>query len=169
MREIDVNEAMKLANENLPHGGIFLSSKADGTRNTMTIGWATSGWCWKYPVFVSLVREQRFTYHLIEKSGVFTVSVPTKNELKKELAFAGTQSGRDVDKFSGHGITAVPAIAVDAPIIKECGLHFECRVRLTQPMTADKMDDSIIKYTYQAGDFHIMFWGEIVKCYTTDE
>ena len=81
---------------------------------------------------------------------------------------AGTASGRDVDKFSGHGLTAIPALKVDAPIVAECGLHFECQVRLTQEMTADRMDPSVLRTAYPQGDLHTMFFGEILACYETD-
>lgn len=169
MKELNYLDAMAIATDKLTHGGIFLTSKNGETQNTMTIGWAAIGYCWKYPVFIALVRPQRFSYGLIRDSLEFTVSVPTKNPLKAELAMAGTKSGRDIDKFSGRGLTAAPAIAVGAPIIAECGIHFECRVRLTQNMTGERMDSSVIDYAYEAGDFHTMFYGEILKCYTTDD
>jgi flavin reductase (DIM6/NTAB) family NADH-FMN oxidoreductase RutF len=135
----------------------------------MTIGWASIGYMWRKPVFTALVRPQRHTFEMIKKAGCFTVSVPTKNELKKELLFAGTKSGRDYDKFDCHGLTAVPAQEVDAPIVKECGLHFECRTLLTQDMTPDRMDPELVNGIYAPGDFHTMFFGEIVRCYSTDE
>ena len=58
---------------------------------------------------------------------------------------------------------------MSAPIIGECGLHFECRTLLRQDMTPDRMDPSLAKGVYGAGDFHTMFFGEILRCYTTDE
>ena len=54
----------------------------------MTIGWASVGYLWKKPVFIALVRKQRHSYDLLERAGEFTVSVPTKNPLRKELLFA---------------------------------------------------------------------------------
>ncbi|MBQ8508232.1 MAG: flavin reductase family protein [Clostridia bacterium] len=168
MKEISYLDAIQATTDHLQHGGVFLTAGGD-TPNTMTIGWGSVGCIWSRPVFTVLVRPQRHTYEMLKNAGEFTVSVPTKNALKKELAFAGTQSGRDVNKFEGHGITAVPAQEVNAPIVKECGIHFECRTRLVQDMTADQMDPSIIDFTYKAGDFHTMFFGEILRCYTTDE
>ena len=38
-----------------------------------------------------------------------------------------------------------------------------------QDMTPDRMDPSLAKGVYGAGDFHTMFFGEILRCYTTDE
>ena len=168
MKEISYLEAIQATTDHLQHGGVFLTIGGE-TPNTMTIGWGSVGCVWSRPVFMVLVRPQRHSYEMLKTAGEFTVSVPTKNSLKDALIFAGTKSGRDFNKFDGHGITAAPAQAVSAPIVKECGIHFECRTLLTQDMTADQMDPSIIDYTYKAGDFHTMFFGEIIRCYTTDE
>jgi len=168
MKEIGYEQALQITAEHLSDGGVFLNVGGEAP-NTMTIGWATIGYIWKKPVFMALVRKQRHSHALIDAAGEFTVSVPTRNPLRSELIFAGTKSGRDYDKFSGHGITAVPAQKVGAPIIGECGLHFECRTLLTQDMDPAHMDPAIANGIYAANDFHTMFFGEILACYTTDE
>lgn len=56
--------------------GAFLTVKADGIINTMTIGWATIGYLWQRPVFMVAVRDSRYTFKLIEKTGNFTVTIP---------------------------------------------------------------------------------------------
>lgn len=168
MKELNYLDAMRITTEKLSGNGVFLTVGGEKP-NTMTIGWASIGYMWKRPVFIALVRPQRHTYELIKAAGEFTVSVPTKALLRKELAFAGTKSGRDLDKFNGHGLTAAPAQAVNAPIIDECGLHFECKTLLTQDMTPDRMDPELTNGIYAAGDFHTMFFGEILRCYSTDE
>ena len=152
--------------EHLSRAGAFLSVAGDAP-NTMTIGWAWIGWCWKKPVFAVVVRPQRHTYGLIQRAGEFTVSVPTIHEMNRELAYAGRASGRDENKFAGHGITAAPARHVGAPIIAECGLHYEMRTLLTQDMTGDRMDAAVIARCYPARDFHTIFFGEILDCYRT--
>ena len=118
MKEINYLDALATTTAHLADGGVFLNVGGEAP-NTMTIGWASVGYLWKKPVFIALVRKQRHTYGLLERAGEFTVSVPTKNPLRKELLFAGTKSGREVNKFDGHGITAIPAQAVSAPIIGE--------------------------------------------------
>ena len=147
--------------EKMSKGGVFLTVPGE-TPNTMTIGWGWIGYCWKKPVFVAAVRPQRHTYELIKKAGCFTVSVPTDNELKAELIMAGTKSGRDINKFEGHGITAVQGQQVNAPIVKECTLHFELRTRLVQEMTEDRMDPEMSARVYPMKDFHTIVFGESV-------
>ena len=168
MKELNFSDAMGRIQEKLKNGGVFLTVPGSPP-NTMTIAWATMGFCWNKPVFVCLVRPQRHTYPLLAESGEFTVSVPTREPLKEQLSFAGSRSGQDYNKFSGHGITARPSLAVSAPVIGECGLHLECKVLLAQNMTGERMNPSVAKMAYPAKDFHTMFWGEVVKCYTTDE
>jgi flavin reductase (DIM6/NTAB) family NADH-FMN oxidoreductase RutF len=40
-------------------------------------------------------------------------------------------SGRNIDKWEGAGLTQAPALKVSCPIIQECPIHIECRVRET--------------------------------------
>lgn len=167
MREIDYLDAIRTTTQHLQNGGVFLTVAGERP-NTMTIGWGSVGRIWGKPIFLVMVRPQRHTFELIQRAGEFTVSVPTTDPLREELAFAGTKSGRDVDKFHGHGLSAAPAQLVSAPIVAECGLHFECRTLLTQAMTPERMAPSLVNGIYGAGDFHTLFFGEILKCYTTD-
>lgn len=167
MREVVYTDGMALATQRMSHGGVFLTVGGE-VPNTMTIGWGSIGFFWNRPVFVAVVRPSRHTYGMLMKAAEFTVSVPMARDLKAELAFAGSASGRDVDKFSGHGLTAVPAQKIDAPIVAECGLHYECKVRLVQMMTADRMDPGVLRLAYPNGDLHAMFFGEILTCYETE-
>lgn len=168
MKQIPYLEAMALATERMSNGGVFLTVGGDAP-NTMTIGWGAIGYYWKRPVFNALVRPSRHTYDILNREMCFTVSVPTQDSMKRQLGFAGTTSGRDVNKFEGHGLSAAPAQHVSAPIVKECGLHFECVVRLVQDMTLDRMDPDVQRMGYPNGDLHTMYFGEIVACYRTDE
>ena len=54
--------------------GAFLTVRADGKLNTMTIGWATIGFVWKTEIFMVAVRDSRYTFQLMEKADNFTVN-----------------------------------------------------------------------------------------------
>ncbi len=135
----------------------------------MTIGWATSGVMWGRPVFVIGVRPSRYTYELIDFGTEFTVSVPMNQKLKQQLGFCGTASGRNQDKFEHCDITALEAQAVEVPVIEECGLHFECKVVAKHQLIDEFIDDTIKERYYPEGDFHMIFYGEILKCYKTEQ
>ena len=147
--------------------GAFLSVKAADRANTMTIGWGGIGFIWQRPIILVAVRPSRYTFGLIEEAGQFTVSLPASNELKKELAIAGTKSGRDVDKFAACGLTAQPAKEIESPVIKECSLFFECKVVYKQALDPGNLDESIKAKHYSNDDYHTMYYGEIVACYST--
>lgn len=168
MKDMRFPEIASLAIDCLSHGRALLN--VGGERpNTMTIGWGTIGYIWNKPIFMALVRPQRHTYPIIMEQKQFTVSMAIDDSHKDILAFAGRESGAKVDKFDGHGITAVPARMVNAPIVGECELHFECRTLLEQDMTPDDMNKQIAKSIYPNDDFHRMIFGEIVACYRTDK
>lgn len=168
MKELNYNDVIGIMNDKLANGGIFLNVGGEKP-NTMTIGWAYMGTSWRKNIFIAMVRPQRHTFDILEKTGEFTVSVPTVNPLKEQLAFAGTKSGRDLDKFDGHGLTAVPGQQVAAPIVGECGMHIECKVISKQYLSGDDMLEAVQQRNYPEKDYHMLYFGEVVACYSTDE
>ena len=166
--DITFTEKMKEAVEQLQKGA-FLNVKANDEINTMTIAWGMIGFIWKKPIFQTLVRESRHTFELIENSDSFTVSIPLNKGLKEQLAFCGTKSGRDVDKFKECGLTAVDGKEVDAPIVGECSLHYECKIIAKQRLNPEDIHEEDREVCYSNGDYHTMYYGEIVACYMTEE
>jgi len=145
--------------------GAFLTVKCETEVNTMTIGWGTVGFIWNKPVLMVPVRYSRHTWPMIDHAETFTVSVPVNKELKEELAFCGTRSGRDLNKIEACGLTLQPSQVVDTPIISDCDLHIECKVVYKQAMEPGTLNADIKEKKYPNGDFHVMYYGEIVKAY----
>lgn len=161
---LEYNENAKEMLNQLPKGA-FLSVR-DGDRiNTMTIGWGAVGFMWQRPVMIVAVRYSRYTYGLIEDAQEFSVSVPLDNEMKKSLAIAGTNSGRDMDKFKFLQLTAQDGKSIKSPVIGNCGLVYECRVVYHQPMEPKMLDTNIKEKFYNDDDYHVMYFGEILACY----
>lgn len=73
------------------------------------------------------VRPERYSHGLIEKTGEFTVNLPTR-KLVHAVDFCGVRSGRDMNKFEKCALTPVPASRVGAPILEEAPISLECRV-----------------------------------------
>ncbi|MGI6066563.1 MAG: flavin reductase family protein [Bacillota bacterium] len=157
----------ELAKETLEQikSGAFLVVQDGDKANIMTIGWGSIGFIWKRPVFTVLVRYSRYTYELLEKVNEFTVNFPLQNNMNQELSFCGTKSGRDVDKFMECRLTPVPAKKVAAPVIKECDYFYECRIVCRQAMQPALVDEEIISTSYPNGDFHMLYYGEILASY----
>jgi flavin reductase (DIM6/NTAB) family NADH-FMN oxidoreductase RutF len=57
----------------------------------------------------------------------FTVNIPSE-KFVKEADYIGTVSGRDFDKFSKTGLTAIKSEFVDAPYVEEFSLVLECKI-----------------------------------------
>lgn len=167
MKKINYNELSKEMLKQLEKGA-FLTVKNNDKVNAMTIGWGSIGYIWNRPIFTVLVRYSRFTYELLEKTNEFTVSVPTKSNLSKALGICGTQSGRDLDKIKAADLTLQESLSLETPIIKECDLHFECKIVHKQSMEPGLLDEGIKTDKYSDNDYHVIYYGEIVESYQTE-
>ncbi|MEG0766262.1 MAG: flavin reductase family protein [Clostridia bacterium] len=164
MQQRTFDEVVEQVTRQLPRG-VFLNVGGQ-TPNTMTMGWGGITYFWRKPVFIAPVRPQRFTYACIQAQRAFTVSVPL-HDMQVELAKAGMLSGRDGDKFAAIGLTPLPAQCVDAPIVAQCELHLECRVLAATDFTQEGTEREIVESIYPTHDFHTLFFGEIVACYSS--
>jgi flavin reductase (DIM6/NTAB) family NADH-FMN oxidoreductase RutF len=162
MRDVDFTAAYETVMKKIPEG-VFLTVKAGAALNTMTIGWATFGYAWRKPVMMVMVRDSRHTFGIIEKAADFTVSIPS-GDMKKEIAFCGTKSGRDVDKFKACGLETAPGRQVGSPIIRVPGIHFECRIVYRNPIDPAQLARDYDPI-YPQKDYHTLYFGEIVAGY----
>lgn len=149
-------------------GLLLVSVDRQGKPNAMTIGWGTVGWVWRGPVFLVLVRPSRYTYELIDETGDFTVNVPPP-EFAEVLSFCGGFSGRNRDKFAERGLTALPGKHVRSPIVGECLIHYECRVIHKNDIADAALDPVIRMNSYPTGDYHRVYFGEIVDVYADED
>src|SRR3989339_1630213 len=97
MKDVDCMNVAKDSIDKIKEGA-FLTVKSGNALNTMTIGWATFGFVWRKPIMMVAVRSSRHTFGIIETAKDFTVTVPA-GDMRKEIAFCGSKSGRNVDKF----------------------------------------------------------------------
>ena len=164
MKEVDYKQFSEKAIEQLQKGA-FLNVKSGDKINTMTIGWGSIGYSWKKPVFMVMVRYSRYTYELLKDAKEFTVSLPIDVDLSKQLSICGKKSGRDVDKFKLCDLTPATANKVDAPIIAECDLHYECKILFKQDIKEAELDNEFKDTFYKDNNFHVLFYGEIVGTY----
>lgn len=145
--------------------GAFMTTKVNEKVNTMTIAWGGINFVWHEKVFVAYVRYSRDTYEMLNNTNEFTISVPLENNLKKELAYCGTKSGRDVNKIEECNFNMLNSRKISTPVIGDCELHYECKVIYKQAMEPGNIKDDILKKYYSNNDFHVIFYGEIVDSY----
>ncbi len=149
-------------------GLLLVTADTAGKPNVMTIGWGAIGSIWGRPVFIVLVRPSRYTYSRLEEAGDFTVNVPPR-ELAAAVNLCGTVSGRDHDKFQEAGLTLIPGREVRAPIIAECVVHYECRTLHRNDVAPEALVQAVLDDAYPAGDFHRVYFGEIVAAYADED
>lgn len=166
IKDIAYNDKLKEVMDQLGKGA-FLTVKVDEEVNTMTIGWGMIGLIWNKPIFQVLVRESRHTHELMERSEDFTVSLPIGKDLKEALAFCGSMSGKSINKLEGSFVRAKNSKKVNTPVISECNLHYECRIIAKQKLIEDQIGTDLGTMFYGTGDYHTMYYGEIVACYET--
>jgi flavin reductase (DIM6/NTAB) family NADH-FMN oxidoreductase RutF len=145
-------------------GCLLASAKNDGICNVMTIGWGLVGVFWRMPVFLVAVRHSRFTHEFIEESGEFTVNVPDEG-MEKALSFCGQFSGRDHDKFKESKITPMKSKNLKTPVIRECTVHYECKVVYQLEVKPNQVPIDVKKLLYSKGDFHTLYFGRILAVY----
>lgn len=131
--------------------------------NVMVASWGFVGVMWGKKVFVAPVRDSRYTKVMLDKTGEFTVSVPAAGTMKKEIAFCGSKSGREYDKWAETGMKKKAAKVVGTCLVEGCERYFECRVLGVLPM--GDMDLSAVEEWYPTGDRHNFYFGEIVAEY----
>jgi flavin reductase (DIM6/NTAB) family NADH-FMN oxidoreductase RutF len=148
-------------------GLLLVTTGADGKPNVMTIGWGTVGSIWGRPTFVVLVRPSRYTYSRLEEIGDFTVNVPPP-QLADAVSHCGTVSGRDHDKFREKQLTMLPSKEVRPPVIQECVIHYECRTLHRNDIIPEATVQAVLDDAYPEGDFHRIYFGEIVAAYADE-
>jgi len=100
---------------------------AEGKPNIATISWG-GVLCSDPPLVGISIRPSRHTHKLVKESMEFVLNLPSQKWLK-ETDYCGSVSGKDTDKFLTVGFTTTDPDTVKAPLIKECPLNLECRVK----------------------------------------
>ena len=168
-KEVDTFQYVVETNKLMRKEGILLVAEGkDQKPNTMTIGWGFLGTMWRKPVFVVAVRHSRHTLRLMEESDSFTVCLPAKG-MSEALEVCGTKSGRDIDKFEKFGYTAEHGKMVDAPYIKECPVHFECKIIYKDDIAPGVLPKELEADVYPNKNMHMLYYGEIIGTYAVEE
>ena len=135
----------------------------DGTKekcNTMTASWGALGVLWGAPMATVYIRPQRYTKEFVDENEYFTLSF-FPEQYRQQLSLCGTKSGREVDKGKECGFTVAEGEG-GAPYFEQAELVLVCRKRMAVPMDPAAMPEDVKEKWYE-GDYHTMYWGEIVE------
>ena len=120
------------------------------TSNIITVAW-TGTVNTKPPMTYVSIRPSRHSYGIIKEKGEFVINL-TPASLVKKADYCGIYTGKKVDKFVKCGFTKAEATSVSSPLIDECPINLECKVKDIIPLGT-----------------HDMFLAEIVAVHVDEE
>ncbi|MBI5042631.1 MAG: flavin reductase family protein [Nitrospirae bacterium] len=130
----------------------------NGKPNIITVSWA-GVLCSEPPMIGISIRPNRYSSSLIKESMEFALNFPSSSLIEK-ADYCGSISGKAADKFQDANLTPAPSKEIKAPIIKECPINVECRVKQIIPLgthelfigevVAYHLDEDIIVKTNKA-------------------
>ena len=107
---------------------VVLVSCGDKERsNIITIAWCGVV-CSKPPLLSISIRPSRHSHKIIKDTGDFVINIPTEALIKK-VDICGIVSGRDKDKFKLCEFTKTPSSKINSPMIEECPVNIECKLK----------------------------------------
>ncbi|NWF91894.1 MAG: flavin reductase family protein [Syntrophaceae bacterium] len=121
-----------------------------GKPNIITLAWV--GVVNSEPPMIGVsIRPSRYSHGCVSRAREFVVNLPTA-EMVRKVDACGILSGKETDKFASLGWKPVPAEKVSPPLIDECPVQMECKV----------------KEKISLGS-HDLFLGEIVALHVKEE
>ncbi|WP_395015744.1 flavin reductase family protein [Robinsoniella peoriensis] len=121
-------QTWKPGNMIYPLPAVMVSCAREGEKpNIITVAW-TGTICTNPPMVYISVKPERYSYDMIRETGEFVINLTTQ-KLAKATDYCGVRSGRDVDKFQELHLTSEAAEQVKVPMIGECPVNIECRVK----------------------------------------
>lgn len=155
---------VKLLHENMG----LLTVGAEGSTNSMTIGWGTFGTLWAVPVFNVYVSEDRYTHGLMETNDTYTVSYLSKKH-RDDVMYLGTHSGRDGDKISQTSLT-LAYTEKGTPYFEEAFLVIECRKQYGAPFDVSRLGEIPAGfYDRSRVTIHSAYVGQIMQVLVNDD
>jgi len=129
--------------------------------NTMTASWGALGEIWGKPVFITTVRDSRYTYQFLEANDYYTLCF-FDEEYRPKLEMLGSRSGRDTDKIKDSGLTPV-VTPKGSMAFSEARIIIECRKLYSAPFDPAQFDDKgVYDSVYgRESSMHTQYIGQI--------
>lgn len=163
LEKIDISAQVFNPFDLLGNQWMLISAGDSGKWNTMTASWGGVGVIWGAPAATAYIRHSRYTKEFVDQSAFFTLTF-LKDGFKKQLGVLGAQSGRDMDKMNGSGLT--PVFVDGQPTFEEASLVLVCKKRCKSEIApADILQDETKQKWYADQNYHTMYIGEIVAAY----
>lgn len=105
--------------------------------NLAPISWAGINESKPHQVNINIANS-KYTARSIEKTGEFGICIPSSKYLN-EVDVCGTVHGDKCDKFKMTGLTKFEAKSINVPLIVECPINMECKLKKIVVFESHKM------------------------------
>lgn len=121
----EFNKAHIASNSN-KRVALAVVESADGTPNVITLEWFMKTSI-QPPMFAISVGHGRFSHPALQENRYFNLVIPSA-EMREDVIFFGTKSGRDINKLKERNIKSVPGKYKKLPIFQDAVANFECKI-----------------------------------------
>ncbi len=123
MRKLPLSKVYQLLE---PGPVVLLVTARQGRANVMAMSWHMMVE-FNPPLLACVVSSADHSFSALRTTRQCVIAIPSV-KFAPQLVAVGNCSGRDIDKFATHGLTALPAKHVAVPLVAECFANLECRV-----------------------------------------
>ena len=120
-----------------PVPAVMVTCGDEEKTNIITIAW-TGTCCSKPPMTYISVKPERYSYHILKERMEFCINFAS-TDMVKAVDYCGIYTGAKVDKFAKCGLTKGKPSVISTPLIEECPLVLECKVRQIIPLGSHDM------------------------------
>lgn len=162
-REIDITKESFNPFEKISKEWFLVTAGNKESFNTMTASWGFMGVMWFKNCVTTVIRPQRYTREFMDNNEYFTLSFFDESQ-RDALKFCGANSGRNCDKMEKTGL--IPVELDGCVGYEQAKMVLVCKKLYAQQMTPECfIDKDALEKTYPNKDYHIAYYGEIVKAY----
>ena len=111
---------------------LITSQNKEGKVNVFTAAWVGMA-CTRPPMLTVAIRPERLSYEYIKESNEFVVNLPARS-MVRAVDYCGVISGRTNDKIKEMKFTLENSNRVSVPMIGECPVSMECKVKSITPL-----------------------------------
>jgi len=150
--------ALEHASRLINHGPtVLVTSAAGGRRNVMAAAWSMPVE-FTPPRVAVVIDKHTFTRELVMAGGAFALCLPGSDRV--DLTYSvGNSSGRTLDKFTHHGLAAMPGPVLGMPLLEAgCAAWLECRL-IREPHAEEAYDTCFGEVVAAAADARIFAEG----------
>ncbi len=133
MKLTDFDKAHVVSNRN-KRVSLAIVEGPEGKANVITLEWFMKTSI-QPPMFAISVGHERYSHVALQANRHFNLVIPSA-EMREDVIFFGTKSGRILDKLAERKVKTIPGKYKKLPIIENAVANFECKI-ITQVNSGD--------------------------------